>query len=62
MLARTLGLAALIALSALLIFGARSGVSNETDAEAVNRQNADGSTPLQWAVYNGDAAEVRRLI
>jgi uncharacterized protein len=62
MLARSLGLAAVIALSALLIFGARSGVSNETDAEAVNRQNADGSTPLQWAVYNGDAAEVRRLI
>ena len=24
--------------------------------------NADGSTPLQWAVYEEDAAEVRRLI
>jgi ankyrin repeat protein len=28
----------------------------------VNRRNADGSTPLQWAVYEGDAAEARRLI
>ena len=25
-------------------------------------QNADGSTPLQWAVYEGDVAEVRRLL
>lgn len=31
-------------------------------AEDVNRQNADGSTPLQWAVYEGDADEVRRLL
>jgi ankyrin repeat protein len=30
--------------------------------EDVNRRNADGSTPLQWAVYNGDAAEARRLL
>ncbi len=30
--------------------------------EDVNRRNVDGSTPLQWAVYNGDAAEVRRLL
>jgi ankyrin repeat protein len=28
----------------------------------VNRQGVDGSTPLQWAVYNGDVAEVRRLL
>ena len=28
----------------------------------VNRRNADGSTPLQWAVYNGDLAEARRLL
>jgi ankyrin repeat protein len=28
----------------------------------VNRQNPDGSTPLQWAVYNGDAAEAKRLL
>ena len=28
----------------------------------VNRQNPDGSTPLQWAVYNGDVAEAKRLL
>jgi ankyrin repeat protein len=30
--------------------------------EDVNRRNVDGSTPLQWAVYNGDLAEARRLL
>ena len=30
--------------------------------EDVNRRNADGSTPLQWAVYNGDLAEATRLV
>jgi ankyrin repeat protein len=29
---------------------------------AVDRRNADGSTPLQWAVYEGNVAEVRRLL
>jgi uncharacterized protein len=33
-----------------------------TRKEDVNRRNVDGSTPLQWAVYKGDAAEVRRLL
>jgi ankyrin repeat protein len=33
--------------------------SSKTD---VNRQHPDGSTPLQWAVYNGDVAEVKRLL
>jgi len=28
----------------------------------VNHRNADGSTPLQWAVYDGNVAEVRRLL
>jgi ankyrin repeat protein len=31
-------------------------------AEDVNRRNPDGSTPLQWAVYKGDIAEVKRLL
>jgi ankyrin repeat protein len=64
MLARTLGLATVVVLSALLIFSARSGVSNgAADAAAdVNARKADGSTPLQWAVYDGNVAEVRRLI
>ena len=30
--------------------------------ENVNRRNDDGSTPLQWAVYDGDVDEARRLI
>ena len=28
----------------------------------VNRRNPDGSTPLQWAVYEGNLAEVKRLL
>src|SRR5689334_21882488 len=32
------------------------------DAQSVNRRNADGSTPLQWAVYEGNVAEVKRLL
>jgi uncharacterized protein len=31
-------------------------------AEDVNRRNSDGSTPLQWAVHEGNAAEVKRLL
>jgi ankyrin repeat protein len=30
--------------------------------EDVNRRKDDGSTPLQWAVYNGNVAEVKRLL
>jgi uncharacterized protein len=30
--------------------------------ENVNHRNADGSTPLQWAVFKGDVAEARRLL
>jgi ankyrin repeat protein len=30
--------------------------------EDVNRRSADGSTPLQWAVYKGDLAEATRLV
>src|SRR5437016_2900469 len=29
---------------------------------AVNHRDADGSTPLQWAVYHDDVTEVRRLL
>ncbi len=28
----------------------------------VNHRYPDGSTPLQWAVYDGEVAEVRRLL
>jgi ankyrin repeat protein len=33
-----------------------------TKKDDVNRRNADGSTPLQWAVYDGDLAAATRLV
>ena len=49
---------------------ARAGAAPRTPAERsravrkqdVNKRNPDGSTPLQWAVYNGDIAEAKRLL
>jgi uncharacterized protein len=49
--------AALIAAPAILMLGLRVGA-----AEDVNARKPDGSTPLQWAVYDVDVAEVKRLI
>ena len=57
MIGRTFRAAALIALPAILLPGA--GMSDVTD---VNHRRPDGSTPLQWAVYGGDVAEVHRLL
>jgi ankyrin repeat protein len=37
-------------------------VAHQKNAGDVNRREVDGSTPLQWAVYNGDIAEVQRLL
>ena len=37
-------------------------VDSSHRVEDVNHRNDDGSTPLQWAVYNGDVAEVKRLL
>jgi ankyrin repeat protein len=39
-----------------------TGVSNAQAADDVNAREGDGSTKLQWAVYNGDVAEVARLL
>src|SRR5438876_10121692 len=36
--------------------------TQKSAASDVNRRGVDGSTALQWAVYQGDAAEVRRLL
>ena len=44
---------------AVLLASAPIGAQKKED---VNRRNVDGSTPLQWAVYKGDVAEVRRLL
>jgi len=41
---------------------AGSAVKRPAAGEDVNRRNADGSTPLQWAVYDGNVAEVKRLV
>ncbi|HKE87185.1 MAG TPA: ankyrin repeat domain-containing protein [Vicinamibacterales bacterium] len=66
-----------IAVAATVALAASSGYAQTTSASAkasagqrpsttrgadVNRRGVDGSTPLQWAVYNGDVAETRRLL
>ena len=38
------------------------GAGRRSTHDDVNQRKPDGSTPLQWAVYEDDAAEVRRLI
>ena len=38
------------------------GGPSSAPANDVNRRHPDGSTPLQWAVYNGDLAEAQRLL
>ena len=49
-----------------LLTGAIALIVFTTAAQAqygdVNERNADGSTPLQWAVYEGDADAVRQLL
>ena len=55
--------AAAIALSAIATLGAGCNAPRtEVQDLDVNLRNADGSTPLQWAVYKGDAAEVKQLV
>jgi ankyrin repeat protein len=36
--------------------------AQQKSAVDVNKRGVDGSTPLQWAVYDGNVAEVRRLL
>jgi ankyrin repeat protein len=50
--------AVLFVFGAALLLGATVGAQKAD----VNRRAVDGSTPLQWAVYKGDVAEVRRLL
>jgi len=47
------------ALAATLLVGVARAAPPKAD---VNHRNTDGSTPLQWAVYEGNAREVRRLL
>jgi ankyrin repeat protein len=56
-------LTGLLTLFAALLYAAGGGAQSGSVArDEFNRRNADGSTPLQWAVYEGDVAEVKRLI
>jgi ankyrin repeat protein len=60
--ARTAGLIALPAIL-LLAIGLRVGGAEDVELSGdVNARRPDGSTPLQWAVYEGNAAQARRLI
>jgi len=58
---RILRMAGFIAAPAVLLLGLGLGAGGAEDAD-VNARKPDGSTPLQWAVYDDDVAEVRRLI
>jgi ankyrin repeat protein len=60
---RTLQIAGFLTLPALVLVGLGLGIDDGGAEDAdVNARKADGSTPLQWAVYENDVAEVRRLI
>ena len=59
------GLFRSVVVAALVVAGglqAARPADAQTKKTDVNRRNPDGSTPLQWAVYNGDVAEVKRLL
>jgi uncharacterized protein len=46
----------------LVLLATTLSAQKATRKDDVNRRNVDGSTPLQWAVYNGDVVEARRLL
>jgi ankyrin repeat protein len=60
LLARTILCTGLLAV--LLPATAKAAPQQSPAAADVNRREADGSTPLQWAVFKGDVDEVQRLI
>jgi ankyrin repeat protein len=53
-----------VLLAGLWLLTAASGAVEPPDepVTGVDHRYPDGSTPLQWAVYNGDVAEVQRLL
>ena len=51
--------AAAAAVAAALLLGSATALA---DVEDVNARQADGSTPLQWAAFEGDVEKARRLI
>ena len=52
----------LMAVAASLLPMARASGAEVGAEDNINAVQADGSTPLQWAVYRRDAAEVQRLV
>jgi len=65
--AQTTGVIALTAMSVLLALGIAKSVGGAEHGEVatngdVNARQLDGSTPLQWAVYDDNVAEVQQLI
>lgn len=59
-----LGIASVAAIASLAaVSGAAASVMPpQSPQAAVEGRGPDGSTPLQWAVYRGEAAEVKRLL
>ncbi len=51
-----------LAIGLLAATGAPAGTTEGAVGAAVEAHGPDGSTPLQWAVFHEDAAEVRRLL
>src|SRR5215471_13971254 len=52
---------ALLPLCLCILLSASTASAQSRPAD-VNKRGVDGSTPLQWAVYDGNVAEVRRLL
>ncbi len=51
------------AVTAILLGAALDASASVMPPQAgAETRGPDGSTPLQWAVYKGDAAEVKRLL
>jgi ankyrin repeat protein len=61
-LVRTILCTGLLAASLPVVEVTVMAATQRSAATDVNKRAADGSTPLQWAVYDGDVAEVRRLL
>src|SRR5687768_3924821 len=54
------GIFSACAVTAALLMGSTTVIA--AGAKAFNTRHPDGSTPLQWAAFAGDAEEAKRLI
>jgi ankyrin repeat protein len=55
-------LSTIIGAAVLAVAPLVAGTCGADETTDVNHRNADGSTPLQWAVYEGNVAEANRLL